>query len=312
MNENNTLTSLIQRAGPQVTQAIRAASTRTGVNFSYLMEKAAAESSFDADAKARTSSATGLFQFIESTWLNMVKKHGHKYGMGALADQIDQRGRVQDRTLRAEILELRKDPEKASLLAAEFAAENKRHLQRHYGGDIGATELYFAHFLGAGGATAFLNAHRDNPLGAAADLFPEAARANRNVFYDRQTGQPRTMAGIYEFFDKKFKAGDSPAMAGHDAPTMPPVPKAKAALPAQNATESGAIAGNWKTGFTSYKGFLRSPAAHDPAILNFLTSPFMQNTGHNGFQGWLFSDLSTHPGMMARQSDLYILAQTMR
>ena len=51
-----------------VYDAIKNAAAKTGVNFTYLMEKAAVESSFNPDAKAKTSSATGLFQFIEQTW----------------------------------------------------------------------------------------------------------------------------------------------------------------------------------------------------------------------------------------------------
>ncbi|MCB9989788.1 MAG: transglycosylase SLT domain-containing protein [Rhodospirillales bacterium] len=219
---NNALASMARRAAPQVLHAIKTASARTGVNFAYLMEQAAAESSFNAKAESKSSSASGLYQFIESTWLNMVKKYGHKHGLSAYADKISDNGKVGGADRQA-ILELRKNPEKAALLAAEFAAENQRYLDRHVGGDIGGTELYFAHFMGAGGAAAFLNAMKDNPLQNAADLFPKAARANYNVFYDRKTGEARTLAGVYEFFDKKFQAsGDM-----QDMPATAPTPSAK-------------------------------------------------------------------------------------
>lgn len=204
---NNRLAQMMQKAGPGVTSAIQNASARTGVNFAYLMEKAAAESSFDAKAQSKTSSAAGLYQFIESTWLQMVRDHGDDYGLGEYAKHIDSKGHVDSKAMRKEILDLRKDPDKAACMAAEFAADNQRYMQDHLGADgkdIGSTELYLAHFMGAGGATAFLKAYHDNPLGAAADLFPQAARANRNVFYDSKTGQPRTLASVYDFFDKKF------------------------------------------------------------------------------------------------------------
>lgn len=194
-----------------VYNAIKKASATTGVNFTYLVEKAAVESSFDTNAKAKTSSATGLFQFIESTWMNMVKKHGDKYGLEKYADKIDDNGRVADSKTRKEILNLRKDPEISSLMAAEFAASNNEYLQQHVGGKIGATELYMAHFLGAGGASGFLNAMKKSPNMAAADLFPEAARTNRNVFYDQKTGAPRTMREVYAFFDKKFDGSSNSA-----------------------------------------------------------------------------------------------------
>lgn len=220
---NKAITSLIGKAAPKVVSAIKTASARTGVNFAYLMEQAAAESSFNAKAKSRTSSAAGLYQFIESTWLDMVKKYGDKHGLGELSEAIGANGKVSDKALRREILDLRNDPEKAALLAAEFAAENKRYLDQHAGGEIGSTELYLAHFLGASGAAGFINAYRENPLATAADIFPKAARANYNVFYDRKTGEARTMAGVYDFFAKKFGASSgAPAIAS--APTKPPVP----------------------------------------------------------------------------------------
>lgn len=226
--DNNALASLTRRAAPQIVSAIKQASARTGVNFAYLMEQAAAESSFNAKAEAKTSSAAGLYQFIESTWLGMVKKYGHKHGMGALAGKISAEGKVADTAARQEILALRKDPEKAALLAAEFAAENKRYLERHVGGEIGATELYFAHFMGAAGAAGFLNTLKENPLQTAADLFPREARANHNVFYDSKTGAARSLAGVYEFFAGKFKASNAgphnsaaPAKAQPDAAFRP-------------------------------------------------------------------------------------------
>lgn len=204
MMNNNAVTAMSRKAAPAVVSAIRTASLKTGVNFAYLMEKAAAESGFNAKAKSGSSSASGLFQFIESTWLRMVKAYGHKFGMGDLAQHIDNRGRVSDPAMRKEILALRNDPEKAAMMAAQLDAENRQYLQRRTDGPIGATELYLAHFLGAGGAAGFLNAMKKNPLAAASDIFPQAANANRNVFYDPKTGEPRTLAGVYDFFARKF------------------------------------------------------------------------------------------------------------
>jgi hypothetical protein len=209
------LKQLSQKAAPAVTSAIRAAANKTGVNFAYLMEQAQAESSFRTDLKAATSSATGLFQFIEKTWLSMVEKHGEKHGMGDLAARVD------DPAARDEILGMRKDPKAAAAMAAEFAAENKDYLQKYSGlkqHEIGATELYMAHFMGAGGATNFFKARAENPMAMAADLFPREAAANRNVFYDQETGKARTLAGVYEFFDKKF------AVSNQNEQTAPATP----------------------------------------------------------------------------------------
>lgn len=202
--QNNDLAALTRGAPQHVLSAIKKASHRTGVDFAYLMEKAGAESNFNPGAKARTSSATGLFQFIEKTWMGMVKTHGAKYGLSEYAAKIDNHGRVSDSATRKQILELRKDPQIASYMAAEFASDNESYLKKTIGGDIGPTELYFAHFLGAGGASGFLSQHQKNPSAIAADLFPKEALANRNVFYDSKTGKAKTLGQIYDAFDHKF------------------------------------------------------------------------------------------------------------
>lgn len=234
--KTNTLAAMQRQASPEVVNAIKKASASTGVDFAYLMEKASAESSFKTDVKAKTSSATGLFQFIEKTWMAMVRDHGDEYGLGEYADKISANGKVADAQTRKEILELRKDPETAAAMAAEYAADNKAYLESQISGDVGPVELYFAHFMGPSGAAGFLKAMENNPLDTAADIFPTAARANRNVFYDPKTGDPRTLAGVYDFFAKKFEnstsgqgdntnvlmasAGDEPHMAGRVPTTM--------------------------------------------------------------------------------------------
>ncbi|MEM6781775.1 MAG: transglycosylase SLT domain-containing protein [Pseudomonadota bacterium] len=197
MFENSTLASLTSNAPKSVVQAIQTASYKTGVDFAYMVQQAAAESSFNPAAKARTSSATGLYQFIESTWMHMMDKHGAKYGIDTSQS-------------RSELLALRKDPELASLMAGEFARENKEFLETHVGGDIGPTEMYFAHFLGASGAAGFLKAMQNDPQTIGAYIFPKESAANRGVFYDSKTGQPRTLEQIYAFFDKKFSVKSTP------------------------------------------------------------------------------------------------------
>lgn len=202
--QNNDLAQIASGASRHVINAIKNASARTGVNFSYMVQQAAAESSFDPKAKARGSSATGLYQFIESTWLNMVEKYGPNHG-------------IDPNQPRKALLKLRNDPEVASTMAAEFAKENQDVLEDRWGGDVGPTELYFAHFMGAGGASAFLKAHDRNPMQKAAVLFPEAARANRNVFYDTSTGRAKTLDEVYAFFDNKF-SDDGGAMVAAAEP----------------------------------------------------------------------------------------------
>lgn len=193
-----------------VQNAIQLASTRTGIDFNYLLGQAQVESGLNATARAGTSSASGLYQFIEQSWLGVVKAHGSEHGMGWAADSIRQTssGRyvVTDPGARQAILNLRNDPTAASLMAAEHASDNKDALSGALNRDVTGTDLYMAHFLGLGGAKQFLRAKDANPDASAAAMFPAAARANRNIFYTRE-GQPRSLAQVYDRFAAKLDRG---------------------------------------------------------------------------------------------------------
>lgn len=201
----------------RVASAIKSASSQTGVDFSYLLNKASQESSFDPNAKASTSSATGLFQFIEQTWLRVVKVYGAKYGLDQVADRIsiDNNGvaRVDNSQTKYAILNLRKDPEVSAKMAAELANENREKLEKSVGGKIGSTELYLAHFLGSGGASTFIRGMRENAGAKAADVLPTAASANASVFYDK-SGEARTLGQIYNYFAKKFDNNHAAEITG--------------------------------------------------------------------------------------------------
>jgi soluble lytic murein transglycosylase-like protein len=94
-----------------VESAIQRASSATGVDFTFLMGAAKRESGFNPAAKARTSSASGLFQFVDQTWLSTLKKHGSKYGYARYADLIskgsDGRYRVEGDEARKAVLGLK-------------------------------------------------------------------------------------------------------------------------------------------------------------------------------------------------------------
>lgn len=196
----------------RVQQAIATASRRTGVDFAYLMGQARIESSMNPTARAGTSSATGLYQFLDQSWLAIVNDHGAKYGMGWASDAIQKSGSgryyVADPALRQQILDLRNHPETASVMAAELASDNRDYLEQRIGRPAQAVDLYLAHFLGAGGAAKFLTAMASAPDTAGASLFPDAARANRGVFFDRQ-GNPRSLAAIRDQFAAKLNGSGS-------------------------------------------------------------------------------------------------------
>ena len=97
-------------ASKSVLNAIQSASKDTGVDFAYLLNQAQAESAFNPSAKAKTSSASGLYQFIDQTWLSVVKKHGSHHGLAKWADQItleNGRATVSDPSVKKAILNLR-------------------------------------------------------------------------------------------------------------------------------------------------------------------------------------------------------------
>jgi hypothetical protein len=199
-------------ANSGVGSAIRQAALSTGMDFSYLLGQAKIESGFNPNARARTSSATGLYQFVQQTWLATVKQHGAEHGLGWAANAIEKgpngRYRVTDPTLRQTILDLRKDPAASASMAAEFASDNRDYLQNRLGRQVEGVDLYLAHFLGAGGAAKFLSAQDADPTTAAASIVPAAARANRSVFY-KSDGTARTLAEVRDLFAAKLGGGST-------------------------------------------------------------------------------------------------------
>lgn len=205
-----------------VRAAIQRASVATGVDFSLLVETARRESAMNPHAKASTSSATGLFQFIDSTWLDMVRRHGADHGLSRYASAL-QNGQV-DPSLRREILALRTDPEMAARMAGELARENAEALQSRLGRAPSAGELYAAHVMGQGGAARLIEAAQRGETNAAV-IFPREAAANRGLFYT-SNGAPRSAQGLLDRLDLDANAAlgartpDVPRKSGDD--TMSP------------------------------------------------------------------------------------------
>ena len=187
-------------ASKPVERAIRQAARTSGVDFDYLMRTAARESSFNPKAEAATSSATGLFQFIDQTWLRMVKEEGASHGLKRYARAIDEnvngRFSVDSPSMKKKILNLRKDPKIAAQMAAAFTESNQRRLQATLGRQPTDGELYIAHFMGASGASRFLSATQKSPDAVAAKLVPRQAAANKPIFYTGK-GHARSLEQVY-------------------------------------------------------------------------------------------------------------------
>ncbi|WP_231639042.1 hypothetical protein [Sphingomonas profundi] len=188
--------------------AIADAAQRTGASFSYLFNQARSESGLNPNAKAGNSSATGLYQFIDQSWLGVLKQHGAEHGYGWAADAIKARPgggyTVSDPDAKAAINALRRDPTASALMAGEYAQDNAAGLQSALGREANATDLYFGHFLGLAGAKKFLRAAAASPDAPAASIFPREAAANRGLFYTR-SGAPRSFADLYALMGRKIE-----------------------------------------------------------------------------------------------------------
>jgi hypothetical protein len=191
-----------------VTGAIEQASQATGTSFRYLLATAQVESGLNAQAGAATSSARGLFQFIETTWLATMKQAGSALGLGRYADAITQTPsgnyEVRDPAMRSEILKLRNDPAANAMMAGAFTKNNASALSERLGRDPSEGELYIAHFLGVGGGARLIELAASNPNAKAADYFPGAAQANPSIFYDRSTGAARTLAQVRDVVTARY------------------------------------------------------------------------------------------------------------
>ncbi len=193
----------------RVRSAIAQASKSTGMDFDYLLGQAQLESGLNPGARAGTSSATGLYQFIDQSWLGIIKQHGSEYGLGWASNAIQRSGNrwvVSDPATKNAILALRNNPEVSASMAAEFASDNQASIEKDLGRGATGTDLYMAHFLGLGGAKSFLRTMQTNPGASGAAMFPAAARANRSIFYDAG-GNARSLGDIYQRFAAKLDKG---------------------------------------------------------------------------------------------------------
>src|SRR5437879_2603088 len=158
------------------------------------------ESNFNPKAAATTSSARGLFQFIDQTWLGTVKEAGSQLGYGKYADAISKSSSgtyyINDPSMRTSIMKLRDDPDAASSMAAVLTQSNSFKLTGKIGRRPSDSELYMAHFMGVGGAAKLISNAEDNPNASGARLFPNAAAANRSIFYERD-GRARSVYEVY-------------------------------------------------------------------------------------------------------------------
>lgn len=175
------------------------AALATDVDPIYLMALADKESSFRTEVRASTSSAVGLFQFIERTWLETIRAFGPKHGLAAeaaLVETVDDKPAVADPSERARILDLRRDPYVASLMAAEMLRRDAAEIGLRIGRTLNETEMYLAHFLGLDGAARFIAMRAAKKARSATAAFPAAAKANVAIFFEQGRGRKARRKGL--------------------------------------------------------------------------------------------------------------------
>ena len=228
-----------ESARAKIAGAIKQAASTTGASFEYLLATAKMESNFNPAASAPTSSARGLFQFIDQTWLGTVKEAGGQLGYGNYADAITKSSSggysVSNPATRAAILNLRDDPAASSAMAGVLTRSNSFKLTGKIGRRPTDGELYMAHFMGVGGAAKLIANAEDNPRASGARLFPNAAAANRSIFYERG-GRARSVSEVYSVLTQRYaSAANSPATRTAMASVgVVPASKVAAAAPVDN------------------------------------------------------------------------------
>lgn len=200
-----------------VESAVRSAAGATGIDFGFLLKTAKRESGFNPLAQAGTSSAAGLFQFLEQTWLATMKRHGATHGFArfsALISEHNGRFSVAGDEAKRAVMDLRFDPHASAVMAAELAADHAAYLRGRTGREPTGGELYAAHFLGPAGSARLIEAASTTPSLPAFALFPEAAAANRSVFY--RNGQALTVAQLHQ--NLHATAGEGAGVTGVTEP----------------------------------------------------------------------------------------------
>ncbi len=260
------ISGIFDRTAQSISDAIKGAAAATGASFEYLLAAARAESGLDPQAGAATSSARGLYQFVDQTWFETMKRAGARLGYARYADAIVEtapgRYDVPDPALRREILALRDDPAANAALAGALTRDNAAILSERLGRAPSDGEVYLAHVLGAAGAARLTNLASFTPALPANAVFPAAAAANRAIFYDPQ-GRPRSVADVYALVLRRYdgaraRSGAAPASTAPGSAATAPINLAAPVVDnaAGQISSGGAAAAAYST-----NGAARAPAA---------------------------------------------------
>ncbi len=252
-----------QKQDPALIDALYTAAQETGVSFELMIIKAMIESNLGANTIAAKSSARGMFQYIEPTWLSLIKRHGEKIGHASYANALEydpsekrynpaQKSNV---TLH-EILALRDDALTASLIKAHQIIDEQSVLEGFKEGRAPTiTDHYIMHMLGIPLSRTFYRLNNANssiiPAHLKNGMFNQAIALNPGFFYD-DSKNALTAPQIYQRFaqttankiealqkiDKQYGSGENVmAQSCTPTPVRPRIHKPLASM-YQN-TESG-------------------------------------------------------------------------
>lgn len=154
------------------------------------------ESAGNPNAKNPKSSAEGLGQFIDSTWLSMIQRY---------------RPDIAEGRSRAEILDLKFDPALSREMTRRYTEQNAAAL-KDAGLPVTPGSLYLAHFAGEGGAKKVLRAADNAPIGAV--LSPAQINANKNIRHNGKSFAKFTVADLRAWADAKMQGAPTPSFSG--------------------------------------------------------------------------------------------------
>ena len=201
-----TAVGAIKMPDETVGAAIKEAAKKVGTDESIMLAMAKQESGFNPAAKASTSSAKGLFQFLDSTWKGMADKYSKSF---------------------PELLKGPMDVLASAISGALYIKENSEYLKKN-NIPVTGTTIYASHFLGPGGARRLLQAD-PNSIAASIPGMEGPAKANQFIFYkpgpDKKPdlSAPRTAGEIMEvLYNKVGKSAEqyaavanSPSVGGN-------------------------------------------------------------------------------------------------
>lgn len=219
------------------------------------------ESGGNPNARNPNSSAGGLGQFIDSTWLNTLKKH---------------RPDLVATYSPSELLAMKGDRDLSKAMTDAYASDNAAFL-RSQGHEPTPGNVYLAHFAGPQGAAKLLGAAPDAPVSSV--MTPDAIKANPFL-------QKMTVADIQRWADRKMGAGGTVSPASGAVPAA--VPQGSGSVPA------GATA---MAPGDSFSQFAEPPAA--PAVAG--AAPTGAPSAAAEPQQSVADPLGALPGMLAQQ-----------